>query len=509
MTFLAASLAGLSTPLASASSRYASASSAETFSAGEISLIRLTRARSYIVRSAADSEASRLRAARFRTTSATWYTSPLFSFSWWFLNRRLQFDGTRGIGLRQHGDQVLQLVGGHRRAHPDLLGHVDGHLERHLVDDGLQDEVLALLAERLHLLRPHHDAGTVLRIDDGVTLLELHARLSIGRTSGIAAILKAKAIHSQLRPWPIVSAAGPRLDPWPPASAGGTVRQGLNSEGAGARADHHCRDVGGIDPRRATEARLHDRRIVALPPPEPDQAPGRVDGWIDHHLRQLLAADVSPPYHLVGWSFGGVIELELARHLRTEGTAIAYVALLDSIRPWLRPLRWRDACLPPDRSCAHSQPGRPPGVPHRSGQDDGPPPTSPNTGPAKVFPSLRQRATGPKRAKPTDPLVRSIHKSYLNYAAAPVDFPVSLFVTGASVERCDGDVSLRWAPFLRAGYQAIPVAGDHEGMWDERPADTLGAALERDLERASRERDAAARLGRCGQVPRPPVRPRS
>ena len=91
------------------------------------------------------------------------------------------------------------------------------------------------------------------------------------------------------------------------------------------------------------EARLHDRRIVALPPPEPDQAPGRVDGWIDHHLRQLLAADVSPPYHLVGWSFGGVIALELARRLRTEGTAIAYVALLDSIRPWLRPLRWRDA----------------------------------------------------------------------------------------------------------------------------------------------------------------------
>ena len=70
-----------------------------TFSAGEISEIRLTRARSYIVRSAADSDASRLRAARFRTTSATWYTSPLFSFSWWFLNRRLQLDGTRGSGL--------------------------------------------------------------------------------------------------------------------------------------------------------------------------------------------------------------------------------------------------------------------------------------------------------------------------------------------------------------------------------------------------------------------------
>ena len=79
--FLTTSLAGLRTPLARASSRYASASSADTLSAGEISLTRFTRARSYIVRSAADSEASRLRAARLRTTSATWYTSPDFSFS--------------------------------------------------------------------------------------------------------------------------------------------------------------------------------------------------------------------------------------------------------------------------------------------------------------------------------------------------------------------------------------------------------------------------------------------
>jgi hypothetical protein len=67
--------------------------------AGAISLMRLMRARSYMVRSAADSDASRLRAARLRTTSATWYTSPLFSFSWWFLNRRLQLEGTRGSGL--------------------------------------------------------------------------------------------------------------------------------------------------------------------------------------------------------------------------------------------------------------------------------------------------------------------------------------------------------------------------------------------------------------------------
>ena len=99
------------------------------------------------------------------------------------------------------------------------------------------------------------------------------------------------------------------------------------------RADHHCRDVAESTHVEQLQARLHDRRIVALPPPEPDQAPGRVDGWIDHHPVSCSRPTSSPPYHLVGWSFGGVIALELARHLRTEGTAIAYVALLDSIRP--------------------------------------------------------------------------------------------------------------------------------------------------------------------------------
>ena len=88
------------------------------------------------------------------------------------------------VGLGEHGHEVLELVGRHRRAHADLLGHVDRDLQRHLVDDGLQDEVLALLAERLHLLRPHHDARTVLGIDDGVTLLELHAEPSRREKSG-------------------------------------------------------------------------------------------------------------------------------------------------------------------------------------------------------------------------------------------------------------------------------------------------------------------------------------
>src|SRR6185436_14796196 len=51
--------------------------------------------RTSIAFSPADRPLVTSRSARFRTTSATWYTSPLFNFSWWFLNRRLQLVGSR------------------------------------------------------------------------------------------------------------------------------------------------------------------------------------------------------------------------------------------------------------------------------------------------------------------------------------------------------------------------------------------------------------------------------
>ena len=49
------------------------------------------------------------------------------------------------------------------------------------------------------------------------------------------------------------------------------------------------------------------------------------------------------------------------------------------------------------------------------------------------------------------------------------------------------------------------MAGDHEAMWDGAAADTLVAALERDLERAAREREAAARVAAVTRCTAPPA----
>jgi thioesterase domain-containing protein len=185
----------------------------------------------------------------------------------------------------------------------------------------------------------------------------------------------------------------------------------------------------------------------------------------------LHELDPEPPYRLVGWSFGGVVALELARRLRTEGEEVAFVALLDCQRPRIRPVKWRDAlpyhlreaALLPSTEARRDYARRE--LRYRVGRK------MPNTV-MEARRRLRQekrKRTGEKGGqkgwvKPTSPLIRSIHRSYLNYEASPVDFPVALFPTQGSTDRCHGDPSLHWAPFLRGGFTVHPVPGDHLSM---------------------------------------------
>jgi thioesterase domain-containing protein len=98
---------------------------------------------------------------------------------------------------------------------------------------------------------------------------------------------------------------------------------------------------------------------------------------------------------------------------------------------------------------------------------------------------VRRPQAAPNRvwSKPIDPLLRSVHHSYLNYDADPVDFKVTLFTTDGSVARSDADPSLRWATNLRSGCDVIPVPGDHHTMWDHPNVETVVAALEADIVR--------------------------
>jgi thioesterase domain-containing protein len=234
-------------------------------------------------------------------------------------------------------------------------------------------------------------------------------------------------------------------------------------------------------------------RLDCLPPPQitEDAIVTRVPSWVEHHHRQLLTLQPDPPYRLLGWSFGGVIAIELARRLRAEGRPIEFVGLIDSIRPRIRPIRTRDALPYHLREAALI--------------DD----------PAAQRDYLRREArwrfsrwlglwaqrlrpdTGTLAGrqgyrKPQDPLLRSIHRSYLNYQAEPIDFPVALFATSDSTERCGEDASLYWSYFFRGGFTVHPIPGDHHTLWEDRHLDVVARRLGMALHRAAKDATISA-----------------
>jgi thioesterase domain-containing protein len=236
-------------------------------------------------------------------------------------------------------------------------------------------------------------------------------------------------------------------------------------------------------------ARAMDMSILRIPPPSPETLAGapmprRVEQWVDHHEAVLARLPVEPPYRLVGWSFGGVVAVELARRLRNRGAEVAFVGMIDSLRPILRPRSNRDfiwyhlaeaaamtdgrARLPYLRRKAviltNRKFPRAVGALRRAYAASGLRPTQPDLS--------DQRAT--------DPLLVSIRTAYLNYEADPVPFPVSLYITERSAQRA-GQPALRWLPMLHGGYELVTIPGGHRTLFDPGHVDHLAATLHHSL----------------------------
>lgn len=237
-------------------------------------------------------------------------------------------------------------------------------------------------------------------------------------------------------------------------------------------------------------AAMPEVTVHSLHPPTPETVgdmamPRRVDQWIDHHEASLRALPVEPPYRLVGWSFGGVVAVELARRLRAQGTAVTFVGMIDSIRPIRLPLSDREylwyhigaaSTMDPSvrgqylrRKIAYLALRR---YPRTVGAM------------RAVFAraGLVNTPTGGPKPKVTDPLMVSIHTAYLNYDGDPIDFPVSLYTTAGSVRRC-GNPALRWLEHLHGGYELTAIPGGHFTLWDPPNVERVAAAVREGLRR--------------------------
>ena len=245
-----------------------------------------------------------------------------------------------------------------------------------------------------------------------------------------------------------------------------------------------------------TEARHLLALGEALGPDQPVygiEAPGeyenrplrRVPEWVDHHLAGLARLPVEPPYFLAGWSFGGIVAMEVARRLQAQGTAVAFVGMIDSVRPKRNPRGLR------------------PYLEHHRAE-------------LRELPWARRRRYvvrlalgGAKRdlmrarrmvyriaarigvAEPRplsygmSPLKLSVWKAYLNYAAEPYTSPVSLYYCDDTRDdKAAGDPALRWSRVLRGGLELSQIPGGHLELFDPPNVESLARCLERSLETA-------------------------
>ncbi|MEV4130078.1 amino acid adenylation domain-containing protein [Nocardia sp. NPDC049707] len=75
-----------------------------------------------------------------------------------------------------------------------------------------------------------------------------------------------------------------------------------------------------------------DRPIYGLQAPDLGGEPSArsIEEAADRYIREIRAVQPSGPYHLLGWSFGGLIAHAIAAKLQAAGESIGVVALLDS-----------------------------------------------------------------------------------------------------------------------------------------------------------------------------------
>jgi thioesterase domain-containing protein len=231
-----------------------------------------------------------------------------------------------------------------------------------------------------------------------------------------------------------------------------------------------------------------DRPLFYLRPPAiADRAElDRVEHWLAHFRPIVAGLPLVPPYRFAGFSFGGILALELAREAQRRGDSIAYVGMIDSWRPELVARSWSEKIVELVTKLERAPTGgRRSVLMHfarrtaryrwtqlrgRRGDD--------------VEPDARSRP----------PLQRAVMVSWLRYEPSPIDFPVALIACVASKTRFGGDPSLRWSPQFRGGWEQITIDGSHHELFREPYLDGTVAAFEASLARAEARLHAPARL---------------
>jgi thioesterase domain-containing protein len=222
--------------------------------------------------------------------------------------------------------------------------------------------------------------------------------------------------------------------------------------------------------------------------------PADMPAWVRYHRTGFDALGLTEPYRLAGFSFGGVIALSIACDLRAEGRDIEWLGVIDGLRPQANPkglgrylgYHLREVVDQPDPAIRRAHVRRMiDGGAHRTAW--------------KVRHQLlraprRLGLIGPPPRKvlvdagPTRPLNKAIYRGYLSHLPRHYDGFTVLLTGFENRARAKGDPSLRWAPYLRGGFEAIAVPGEHMQILDHPHVAVVATELSASLTRAADRR---------------------
>jgi len=237
-----------------------------------------------------------------------------------------------------------------------------------------------------------------------------------------------------------------------------------------------------------------DRPLYSMGHPtghRPENYPERVAQWADFCLERYEKLALAGPARIGGWSFGGVVALEVARRLAARGQQIELVAMLDSRVPEKKPTRETRRFMKlgttlQEYALLHSRDERSAYLRalarHRLARTAAKLRSLPGKLRRRRRPLAEHETRLKGRVRPMDRLTRAIRVCYLKYTPDPIDLPIVQLWTEESREKVAGDVSLGWSRTLEGEVRIAGIPGSHFTMFEDEHVHEVARHLERALE---------------------------
>lgn len=256
-----------------------------------------------------------------------------------------------------------------------------------------------------------------------------------------------------------------------------------------------------------------EQPLYSIAPPDFETLeafPQSTHDWVDFLRPRIEAIDHGNDFTLAGWSFGGVMALELAEALTREGRSVRQVLMVDSRLPTKRPATKPGVKMPKwigrlgkhliEYSQIETRRERLAYAAHR-------------LNPARRLRKDRarkQRRAVAKRKNPAGDkrnlseaerdraernsvitrhtrermsfLKRTIHVAYLKYEHHETQIPITLFRTQESFEKSGRDPTLGWGPFAQGRFSVDSIGGGHDSIFETERLPSLANKIRRSLE---------------------------